>query len=422
MSGEILAAADIATGAIVGSVVESELSAAEKTRSAQSLDENCLNCGAPLRAPFCGQCGQKSRVHRTLAAFWHDLVHSVFHFDGKIWRTLPMLVLHPGELTRRYVHGERAKFVSPLALFLFTMFLMFAVYNSIMPSADALDTPSDPATAAAEFAEQRSAITADIKKLEAERTTALSRNADVAWMDREIARNREELERVNSEQKDAKATEIASSRMAMEKRLADSRAARLEAEIATAEKAGKDISDLQDKLEAERISAKAMTAASDFVKNGPVFSIKGKNKIEIGWLVEALNHASENPKLLLYKVQSNAYKYAWALIPLSVPFVWLMFAWRRQFKMFDHAVFVTYSLCFMMMLFTVSAILMQFESGAVAGGLALCFIPPVHMYKQIKYAYGTSRLGAFARASFLIFVSFTVLTIFGLLILVLGVL
>jgi len=41
----------------------------------------------------------------------------VLHFEGKVWRTLPKLFAHPGELTRRYV--ARALFVSPIALFLF---------------------------------------------------------------------------------------------------------------------------------------------------------------------------------------------------------------------------------------------------------------------------------------------------------------
>jgi hypothetical protein len=27
--------------------------------------------------------------------FFHDLVHGVFHFEGKTWRTLPLLALRP---------------------------------------------------------------------------------------------------------------------------------------------------------------------------------------------------------------------------------------------------------------------------------------------------------------------------------------
>src|SRR4051812_10994644 len=91
----------------------------------------CLNCGTALVGAHCHQCGQAGHVHRTLGAFWHDLAHSVLHFDGKMWRTLPLLAWRPGELTRRYVAGERARFVSPMALFLFSVFLMFAVFSSI---------------------------------------------------------------------------------------------------------------------------------------------------------------------------------------------------------------------------------------------------------------------------------------------------
>src|SRR3546814_17628486 len=40
-----------------------------------------------------------------------------------------MLLFRPGALTRRYVAGERARFVSPLALFLFLVFVMFAMIH-----------------------------------------------------------------------------------------------------------------------------------------------------------------------------------------------------------------------------------------------------------------------------------------------------
>ncbi len=90
----------------------------------------CLNCGTALIGDYCHACGQAEHVHRSLASIGHDLLHGVFHFEGKIWRTLPMLATHPGALTRRYIAGERARFVSPLALFLFSVFLMFATIHT----------------------------------------------------------------------------------------------------------------------------------------------------------------------------------------------------------------------------------------------------------------------------------------------------
>jgi len=49
----------------------------------------------------------------------------VLNFEGKFWRTLPMLAWCPGILTRRYIDGQRARFISPIALFLFSVFLLF---------------------------------------------------------------------------------------------------------------------------------------------------------------------------------------------------------------------------------------------------------------------------------------------------------
>jgi len=51
----------------------------------------CLNCGTLLAGPHCHQCGQAAHVHRSISAFWHDILHGVLHFDGKFWNTLPLL-------------------------------------------------------------------------------------------------------------------------------------------------------------------------------------------------------------------------------------------------------------------------------------------------------------------------------------------
>ncbi|MFY8196726.1 MAG: DUF3667 domain-containing protein, partial [Novosphingobium sp.] len=91
----------------------------------------CLNCGTALVGSHCHACGQAAHVHKTLGAFFHDLLHGVFHFEGKIWRTLPLLITKPGKLTREYIDGRRASYVSPIALFLFCMFLLFTAINSM---------------------------------------------------------------------------------------------------------------------------------------------------------------------------------------------------------------------------------------------------------------------------------------------------
>ncbi len=89
--------------------------------------------------PIAINAGRRRRSTAASAPSAHDLVHGVLHLDGKFWRTLPLLAWRPGELTRRYVDGERAKFVSPMAMFLFSVFLMFAVLSICGVSLASLD-------------------------------------------------------------------------------------------------------------------------------------------------------------------------------------------------------------------------------------------------------------------------------------------
>lgn len=139
------------------------------------------------------------------------------------------------------------------------------------------------------------------------------------------------------------------------------------------------------------------------------------------WLDETLiKKWKNNPGLMLYKMQANGYKFSWLLIPLSLPFMWLMFAWRRQYKAYDHAIFVTYSLSFMSLLFIVMSIFSTIPGGSGwAVGLFLIGAP-LHLYKQLRYAYGLSRFSAFWRFCVLFMAIQIVLTLFLLILGVLG--
>src|SRR3982751_1997825 len=144
MVGDFEALGDAVTGGIVGRAVEPK---AGEASDGHIHETNCLNCGSELVGDFCYACGQHAHVHRTLSAFFHDFLHGVLHFEGKIWRTLPLLAWKPGELTRRYIDGQRASFVSPIALFLFCVFLTFAVMgltgSSMLGSKSAAEARKD---------------------------------------------------------------------------------------------------------------------------------------------------------------------------------------------------------------------------------------------------------------------------------------
>ena len=306
-----------------------------------TLEMACLNCGTALTGDYCHACGQHAHVHRTLGAFFHNLAHGVLHFEGKVWRTLPLLVWHPGRLTRDYVDGKRARFVSPMALFLFSVFLMFAVLG-LTGSLAVPDTNKVRGELAANVAKDETKLS----RATAERIRLIAQGKPTADVDRRIKETEGELS--------------------------------LERAMAT-----------------KGLVAGTTTRLSDDVP---------------AWLRNPIEQAGRNPELLLYKLKSSAYKWSWAIIPLSVPFLWLLFPFSRKFRLYDHLIFVTYSLSFMTLLVCLATLVGVAGLGAVAG--FAMFVPPIHMYRQLRGAYSLSGWGALWRTVVLVTAAITVLATF----------
>jgi uncharacterized protein DUF3667 len=340
--GDLEAIGDAVTGGVVARAVEPD--AGESDGRAE--ETSCLNCGAPLAGPYCHECGQHAHVHRTLSAFFHDFAHGVLHFEGKIWRTLPMLVWKPGELTRRYIEGQRASFVSPIALFLFCVFLTFAVMGLTGVTSPHLDREA--------FAKAEQKDVAELAALQKQRSEAAAHGQPTASLDAQIR------------------------------------------------KAGQDLEGIRSLRE-----------------NGLMGAPHAKPIIDsdIPWLGGVVTKARQNPDLLFYKLKTDAYKYSWALIPISVPFVWLLFPFSRRFHVYDHIVFVTYSLSFMMLLLTAGTLV-----GLVSESIASLawFVPPVHMYRQLRGAYGVSKFGALWRTFALGIFAFVAILFFATMLVTLG--
>lgn len=83
---------------------------------------SCRNCFEPLGrdAPrFCPHCGQETTLRPpTLFEFAQQFGGAIVSTEGALWRTLKLLVLRPGELTRQYLAGRRKHYVAPVRLYL----------------------------------------------------------------------------------------------------------------------------------------------------------------------------------------------------------------------------------------------------------------------------------------------------------------
>ncbi|MDT8760014.1 DUF3667 domain-containing protein [Sphingomonas psychrotolerans] len=349
--GEFEAAGEIVTGGLLGRAMEPR--AGEGHKAAHHM---CLNCGTALIGPHCHRCGQAGHVHRSLHAIGHEIVHGVFHFEGKFWRTLPLLTWRPGDLTRRYIAGERARFVSPMAIFLFSIFAMFAVFSFA-----GLSAPT-------EIAGLSSRPAAAIEQAKKDATE-------------EAAEARKSLGELPAD---------SPKREKYERRIASA-----QSELESLEKAGKYL-----------------------VPGEPDQAME----VHTGWYT--LDHGIEkwkkNPSLMLYKLQSSVYKFSWLLIPLSLPFVWLLFFWKREYKLYDHAIFITYSIAFMSLLFIVLTV--AGKLGVSSGWLALAglLIPFIHVTRQLQQAYQLQWWSATARAIVLTQFISIVLTLFMLILVAMG--
>ena len=374
MSGDIESIGAAITAGLAGSAIEPRHGG-----TGGHGGTRCLNCGTSLVGSHCHRCGQNADVHRSFGAIGHDLVHAIFHFEGKLWNTLPLLAWRPGDLTRRFIHGERARFISPLALFLFAVFLTYAVLAMVGAGGG---------------------VGEELNKVAAEqtRTTAIkdSMQAEVDRIDAELAKK---------DLPAAERQELMSERDTLQKSadyLGVSRS-RSKTERAADRAAGPPV--LEDPKE-------QVVTSANFIS---------RNKVDTGvpFIDHGLAKAFANPALIIYKLQANAYKFAWALIPLSLPFMWLLYPFSRRFHTYDHFVFVTYSISFMLLLFVVVRLLNLTVFGELATFFAMLYVP-FHMYRQLRGAYRSSRFGSIVRTTLLLFFSLFAVIAFMLLLLALG--
>jgi hypothetical protein len=348
--GDFDAAGELVTGGLLGRAVEPHHG--EGHGHSGGI---CLNCGTALIGSHCHECGQSGHIHRSLGAIGHEILHGVAHFEGKLWKTLPLLAWRPGDLTRRYIAGERARFVSPMAIFLFSVFTMFAVFQIL-----GISTP------------------AELNSVNGKPLATIQQTRQEAVEERQEA----------MKERDARP-------------VGDPKRAKYERRIAEAE------NDIQ-----------GLDAAAKAIGENPV---KVTTKLT-GW--HALDHGIEkwkkNPALMLYKLQSSVYKFSWLLIPLSLPFVWLLFFWKRQYKLYDHTVFITYSIAFVSLLFIVLTVLGA--AGVSTGWLVTAgfLIPFVHMTRQMKQAYQLGWFSAIVRTVILSWFITIVITLFFALLVLMG--
>ena len=109
----------------------------------------CKNCGTATQGNYCQQCGQATHLHVPSAReFLHEFVAHYVALEGKLWKTLALLIARPGMLTCEYIQGRRVRYLEPLRVYLTFSIIFFALFKLSGVEVARFDEPS-PALAAA---------------------------------------------------------------------------------------------------------------------------------------------------------------------------------------------------------------------------------------------------------------------------------
>jgi hypothetical protein len=149
----------------------------------------CPNCGTVIAGKFCQGCGQAAHLHVPSAReFLHEFIAHYVALEGKLWKSVALLLFRPGRLTRDYIEGKRVRYVEPLRLYLSFSIIFFAIFKLSGPVNFGNGAPA----------------TAPARQVQAEQKAGNAREATVSPERRaqEQAREERRLARQNNEPPD----------------------------------------------------------------------------------------------------------------------------------------------------------------------------------------------------------------------------
>jgi len=91
----------------------------------------CKNCGTIFTGHYCPNCGQAVRdFDRPISFIFYNFLGDFFAFDTRFFRTLFLLIVRPGFLTKEYFDGRRVRYAPPFRIFIFVSFLLFLLLQN----------------------------------------------------------------------------------------------------------------------------------------------------------------------------------------------------------------------------------------------------------------------------------------------------
>lgn len=403
MTGELeAAAADSVTDVFRG----------KRQKPFDKQGQPCANCGAPLEGWYCHSCGQNADTHhRTILHLIWEAIEGMFHLDGRLAKTLPLLLFKPGVLAKDYMEGRIARHVPPFRTFLVALLLfIFAAEHAIHQikhhqeveaehRAAELATPEGRAKEAAKMrAEAVETRDESLKEAASERDEALKdpdeAKAKVAAryaedVQKAQARYSARIARADAVEKDPKvAQELA-------RKLTGKAAADQIRSLSFEE--GPDVVEAQAKAMAEPGQHAAPAAKPSLTysetKAHANTTVNFQSPVVNGnWLKDRTAKAIENPDYYILLMFGWAHRLAVLLLPIVGLSLALVYVNKRQYFIYDHLLVATNLLSFSFLANALGLILPHAVQASYFGILSIWV--PINLFQTLRGGYGSSIFGA----------------------------
>ncbi len=416
--------------------------------------ELCKNCGTPLEGWFCHSCGQNADTHhRSILHLIWEAIEGMFHLDGRLANTLPLLFFKPGKLAKDYMEGRIVRHVPPFRTFLVALLLfIFSAEHAIHGIRHQQELKEEKAAELLSTPAGRKAKADEIRKEATDNRAA--RLADAAEQrDGDLKEADADKAKIAKEYADdvAKAEARYAKAMAEAQALQDNPNAgaealeRLHGKGAAAAAQIRDL-DFQspDKLQAGANKiAEAQVAGQHFNvvvpdKDAPPVKVWSEPGVEVttpgpgaehdkpaehgknaghakddikNWFKEGLAKAVANPDYFLLVMFGWAHRLAVLLLPITGLSLALVYVNKRQYFIYDHLLVATNLLSFS---FLIYAILFVLPGALVPLFLGIVQLwAPINLFQTLRGGYGSSIFGALLKTFIVWMIS---MTSFGLLV------
>ncbi|WP_223390651.1 DUF3667 domain-containing protein [Caulobacter segnis] len=377
--------------------------------------EPCKNCGTPLEGWYCYSCGQNADTHhRSILHLIWEAIEGMFHLDGRLANTLPLLFFRPGKLAKDYMEGRIVRHVPPFRTFLVALLLfIFAAEHAIHNVRHQQELKEEKEAAQLATPQGRKAKADEMRKEAAE--SRQERLAD-AVAQRDETLKEEDADKAKIAQEYADDVEKAQARYAEHMAEADAleKNANAGAEaLAKLHGKGRDAAatvrglnfQSPDKLEAganklaeAQIGGAHVNIVAPDAKTKAAIEAEATKPGHSGkyyngdWLKERIAKAIENPDYYILVLFGWAHRLAVLLLPIIGLSLALVYLNKRQYYIYDHLLVATNLLSFS---FLTWALVFVLPATVAAPVLTIVLLwTPINLFQTLRGGYGSSIVGA----------------------------